>query len=486
MSVDAAGGARLTAVNEMAEALDLKIGDRLADARAKAGTYVQVRDADPGADAEALRRLALWGLRYTPLSSPWPEAMGGDGFFLDVTGASHLFGGEAALLKDLARRLSQFDLTARCALAETPGAAWAMSRFHHGPPVILMPGEEKPALSPLPIEALRIDGETSATLRRLGFKTVGTLIDRPRAPFAARFDKHLLTRLDQALGVASEPLVFIMPPALYHARRQLLEPVSHQDAIVAIMARLMHDLAPMLVRDGMGARHLRLDLFRVDGAVTSLDLGLARPSRDSAHVTKLAALKLDRLASDIDAGFGFETLTLSATQVEPMEARQGSLLDSLDDHDTAEGEAMLIDSFVHRLGTERVRRLVARASHIPERAGGIALAAQKHAPQQQKPHTGPRPVLLLPKPELAEVLSLLPEGPPRRFRWRGVMRNVAQADGPERIADEWWRGSEAQDHRARDYYVVEDEGGHRFWLFREGVQDRETDLPRWFVHGLFA
>jgi protein ImuB len=323
-------------------------------------------------------------------------------------------------------------------------------------------------------------------LRRLGFKTVGTLIDRPRAPFAARFDKQLLTRLDQAFGLASEPLVFIMPPALYHARRQLLEPVAHQDAIVTIMARLMQDLVLPLTRDGMGARHLRLDLFRVDGAVTSLDLGLARPSRDPAHVTKLAALKLDRLASDIDSGFGFETLTLSATQVEPMEARQESLLDRVDDHDTAEREAMLLDSFVHRLGGDRVRRLVARASHVPEQAGGIALAAQTPALPQQKPHTGPRPFLLLPKPELAEVLSLLPEGPPRRFRWRGVMRNVAQADGPERIANEWWRGSEAHDHLARDYYIVEDETGHRFWLYRETAQDREMDLPRWFVHGLFA
>ncbi|MBL8906705.1 MAG: DNA polymerase Y family protein [Rhizobiales bacterium] len=486
LSADAAGGARLTAVNGRAEALDLQIGDRLADARARAGTYVQVRDADPDADADALRRLALWGLRYTPLSSPWPEDMGGDGFFLDVTGASHLFGGEMALLKDLARRLSQFGLDARCALAETPGAAWALSRFHHGLPVILIPGEEKQALSPLPIEALRIDGETSATLRRLGFKTVGTLIDRPRAPFAARFDGKLLTRLDQALGRAAEPLGFIMPPALYHARRQLLEPVSHQDAIVAIMARLMRDLVPELTRDGMGVRHLRLDLFRVDGVVASLDLGLARPSRDPAHVTKLAALKLDRLASDIDAGFGFETLTLSATQVEPMTARQESLLDRIDDHDTSEREAMLIDSLMHRLGEDRVRRLVARASHIPEQAGGIVLAAQVQTPSQQKPHTGPRPFLLLPKPEAAEVLSLLPEGPPRRFRWRGVMRNAVQADGPERIAGEWWRDRQGEPDLTRDYYVVEDEIGHRFWLYREGVQDRETDPPRWFVHGFFA
>jgi protein ImuB len=486
LSAPAAGGPRLTAVNEAAEALDLQSGDRLADARAKAGTYVQVRDADPDADAEALRRLALWGLRYTPLSSPWPEGMGGDGFFLDVTGASHLFGGETALLKDLARRLSQFGLAVRCAVAETPGAAWALSRFHHGPSVILMPGEEKQALSPLPIEALRIDTETSATLRRLGFKTVGTLIDRPRAPFAARFDVQLLARLDQALGRAAQPLAFIMPPALYHARRQLLEPVSHQDAIVAVMARLMQDLSPSLTRDGMGARHLRLDLFRVDGAVTCLELGLARPSRDPAHVTKLAALKLDRLASDIDAGFGFETLSLSATQVEPMTARQESLLDQIDDHDTNEREAMLIDSFVHRLGGDRVRRLMARASHVPEKAGGIVLATHNHASPQQKPLIGPRPFLLLPKPELAEVLALLPEGPPRRFRWRGVMRNVAQADGPERIAGEWWRNREATPDLARDYYIVEDETGHRFWLYREGVQDRETHLPAWFVHGLFA
>ena len=169
-----------------------------------------------------------------------------------------------------------------------------------------------------------------------------------------------------------------------------------------------------------------------------------------------------------------------------MEARQESLLDQIDDHDTAEREAMLIDSFVHRLGSDRVRKLAARASHVPEQAGGVVLAVHAQTPPQQQSMTGPRPFLLLPKPEAAEVMALLPEGPPRRFRWRGVMRNVAQADGPERIAGEWWRNREVEPDLARDYYIVEDETGHRFWLYREGVQDRETHLPRWFVHGLFA
>jgi protein ImuB len=133
--------------------------------------------------------------------------------------------GVSLLLRDLARRLRHFGLTARCALAETPGAAWALSRFHQAPPIILQSGEEKRALSHLPIEALRIDGETSATLRRLGFKTIGSLIDRPRAPFAARFDAKLLARLDQVLGL-HEPPISSFPP-LYEPPA-MLEPVTCQ------------------------------------------------------------------------------------------------------------------------------------------------------------------------------------------------------------------------------------------------------------------
>jgi hypothetical protein len=40
-------------------------------------------------------------MRYAPLAAPWDEAGGADGLFIDVTGAVHLFGGEAALLADL-------------------------------------------------------------------------------------------------------------------------------------------------------------------------------------------------------------------------------------------------------------------------------------------------------------------------------------------------------------------------------------------------
>jgi protein ImuB len=95
----------------------------------------------------------------------------------------------------------------------------------------------------------------------------------------------------------------------------------------------------------------------------------------------------------------------------------------------------------------------------------------------------PRPLLLLPQPEAAEVVALVPEGPPRQFRWRGVLHLVAQADGPERIAPEWWRQIEGETER--DYYVVEDLAGRRFWLYRAGIFGRGEAMPEWFVHGVF-
>ena len=461
-------------------------GEPLADARAKAG-FLQVCGVDPAADDAALRRLALWATRYTPTASPWNEANGADGFFLDIAGAAHLFGGEQKLVADLAGRLENFGLSARLAIADTPGTAWAVARFHKAPLFIVPSGEEAEALAPLPIEALRLTGETRTTLRRLGFKTVGALIDRPRAPFAARFAAELLRRLDQALGRVEEPLVPIVAPPVYHSLHYLLEPIVTAEAIVARATRLMQTLAHVLARDDAGARRLRLCLYRLDGAVELIDIGLTAPTRSTAHVARLIELKLEALAATEDAGFGFEAVGLAVTRAEPMPARQTEFTSATEDGDRAEHCAALIDALRSRLGPHRVRRFSAVASHLPERAetlpafdGAIATDASYGPPGQA------RPLLLLPQAEPAEVTALVPDGPPRRFSWRGVSYDVAGAQGPERIGAEWWRAPPKRGSPTRDYYLVEDGEGHRFWLFREGLYGRETTAARWFVHGLFA
>jgi protein ImuB len=488
LTLTAAGGPRLAALNAAAEAAGLTTGEPLADARAKA-EFLQVREVDAAADEAALRRLSLWATRYTPTASPWNAENGADGFFLDIEGAAHLFGGEEKLLADLSGRLHKnFGLPARLAVADTPGAAWALSRFYDTPCTILHSGEEAAALASLPVEALRLSPQTCATLRRLGFKTVGALLDKPRAPFAARFPAELLRRIDQALGRVDEPLIPIVPPPVYHSLRYLLEPIITQEAVVALARRLMHTLVHVLARDDVGARALRLCLYNVDGAVETIDIGLTLPTRDVAHVVRLLDLKLEALAALRDTGFGFEAVGLAVTRAEPIPARQDDLIEDSGEAGRTERCAALVDTLRQRLGPHSVRRFEPVASHLPERAEILPAVSDEAPATWPEPKQQPRPLLILPRAEPTEVMALIPDGPPRRFCWRGVTYEVTGAEGPERIASEWWRKSNG--HRApeptRDYYLVEDSGGRRFWLYREGLYGRETMAARWFVHGLFA
>ncbi len=476
------GGPRLVALNRAAEESGLVAGELLSNARSKL-LDLQSRAADPAADDAALRRLALWCLRYTPLVAPWDEENGADGLFLDTTGCAHLFGGEAGLLADLAGRLRRFGLRPRLAVADTPGAAWAIARYGKADNTIVPSNGTESALQDLPLAALRLPEEMRTLLRRLGFRRIGELIHQPRAPLASRFGAQFLNRLDQALGRAPEPLSPLALPPVYRAQAVFVEAITTQAHVVEAATRLLRDLVEALARDGVGARKLRLLLFRMDGEVLSLTIGLASPSRDIQHIAGLIALRLDRLPGGLEADFGFEAAGLHVLTAESMPERQ-TLLAVADEITDATGLARLIDRLGQRLGAEAVRRIHPRQSHIPERAVLTRRAADGPPADWTNDVPGnTRPLLLLPHPEAAEVMALMPEGPPRHFRWRGVLHQVAQAEGPERIAPEWWL--RADNDAERDYYIVEDAAGRRFWLYRAGLYDRGSATPQWFVHGVF-
>jgi protein ImuB len=480
------GGARVTAFNHLAWVGGIRRGELLSNARSKVRD-LQARDADPAADADALRKLALWGLRYAPIVAPWDDRSGADGFFLDISGCAHLFGGEQALLSDMAERLRKFGLEPRLAIADTAGASWALARYGDADRIIVRPGAHAEALADRPIAALRLSTEVQSLLRRLGFRHIRQLMHQPRAPFATRFAGDLLLRLDQALGREPEPLVPVAPPPRYRIQATFLEPIVSQDHILEGVARLLQQLSARLAQDEVGVRVLRLLLFRVDGHVASLQVGLASPSRDDRHFSRLIGLRLERLDSGLEIAFGFEAAAVHVLLAEPLPARQRELGINAQ-QSNPDCLAQLIDRLQHRLGSHAVRRLHAQHSHIPEYADearpatvGVREDASEvagiHAP------TARRPLLLLAQPEPAHIIALLPEGPPRQFHWRGIAHQVTGAEGPERIAPEWWRRDAVPE---RDYYVVEDSNGRRFWLYREGAYGGSASSPKWFVHGVFA
>lgn len=458
-------------------------GELLSNARSKVDG-LQSHDTDQAADDAALRKLTLWAQRYTPIVAAWDEANGADGLFLDIAGAAHLFGGEEGLLADLAGRLARFKLSSRLAIADHPGAAWALARYGARDRIIVPPGQEQAALQDLPVAALRLPDDMRALLHRFGLRRIGELMQRPRAPFASRFGADLLLRLDQALGRAPEPLKPLVPPPEYRVQAVFAEPISSEEHVAEAARRLLNSLADDLAKGGVGARKLRLMLFRVDGEVLTLDLGLAAPSRDAAHMAQLIALRLDRLPHGLEADFGFDAAGVHVLLAEPMHEHQALLAAAPSSE--ADGLARLVDRLGQHLGADAVRVLHPEESHIPERAVGAA-RAMDGAPaawDKNEPHKA-RPLSLLPRPEaIDDVMALIPEGPPRRFRWHGVLHRVMHAEGPERIEPEWWRQEAAQ--RARDYYVVEDAHGRRFWLYRDGLYRDGDATARWFMHGVFA
>ena len=363
VAAEGSGGLRLVALDPEARALGLRPGEPLGRVRARIGVPLQVYPADPDADREALLRLCRWASGYAPLVAPFGSAEASDGLYIDVAGASHLRGGEANLLADLAARLDRGRIPARIALADTPGAAFALARHGGTDRIVVPPGEPAPALRELPVEALRLDPDMASGLRRLGLRRVGELDALPRGPLARRFGEILLLRLDQALGRRPEPLTPLAEAADYAALRGFLDPIGRQSDIVRTARDLMAELVPRLERDGLGACALRLALHRVDGAVRALDLGLSRPERCPERVAALVALRLDRLGAGLDAGFGFETVTLTVTVTGDMPARQTDLGAAAE----GDGVGFLADALAQRLG-RALLRLEPRASHLPERA----------------------------------------------------------------------------------------------------------------------
>jgi protein ImuB len=462
-----------------AEAARLKLypGQKATDALAMVPDLA-VAEAEPEADAAALTELARWCVRFSPAVAVDPP----DGLFLDVEGVAHLFGGEAGMMAELRARLAAASLPFRLAIADTPGAAWALA--HYGRDETIAPPEGQAALlKPLPPAALRLEAETAAQIERLGLRTLGELMTIPRAPFARRFGAAALARLDQALGRAREALSFERPPTPWFARLAFAEPISAPEDMLRATQDIAERLCARLEAKGYGARRFELCFHRLDGKPLTAGVGLSLAGRDPARLARLFAPKLEAL----DPGFGIEVVTMSAHAAEPVAGRQARL-DAAPDATVEEGLAPLVDRLVNRLGPERVWRALPAESHVPEQAAARAAPLAPRAAARAWDPEAPRPLRLLRRPEPVDgVIALTPDDPPSQFRWRGQLRRVRRAEGPERIGEEWWRADidDVRVGHVRDYYRVEDAAGERFWLFRAGLY--EPGQPaQWWLHGVFG
>ncbi len=465
----------IRAANAAALAQGLTPGLALADARA-AVPDVAVAPFDPDGDAACLDWLARGATRWSPLVRPCPP----HGLLIDISGCAHLFGGEASLVADAVTRLARLGFSAQPALAATPAAAMALARF----------GGER--VDDLPLAALSDLESVQIALRRAGLRRVGEVARLPRSAIASRFGEALLAALDQLLEAAPAPLDPLLPAAPVVAQRRFAQPVASHDAVRAALQKLLLALQVKLTALGKGGRRFALALYRADGHVAEVAVETAAPQRDVAVLLRLFDERIAALNDPLDPGFGYDLMRLAVPDTAPLaEAQLG-----LDGGALAETQlTALVDRLSARLGRGRLKRLARADSHIPEQAsfalpldggedgGGGGGGEAWPLPEVGEPPL--RPIRLFDPPQPIEVLAEVPDGPPRRFRWRARVHDVTAHEGPERIAAEWWRRKDGAG-LTRDYWRVEDGEGRRYWLFRHGLYERETAAPRWYIHGLFA
>lgn len=457
----------VAAPDALAEASGIAPGQTLADARALASNLV-VAPFEPVAIRRVLDGIAQWCLRYTPAAAPAGE----DGIFLDLTGCAPLFGGEAALLADIAARLERQGFTVRVAIAGTPGAARALAHF--APGTVVAPGAERAALAGLPVEALRLAPETVAALQRLGLRTIDALYDIPRAALARRFGDEPRRRIDQALDRVFEPISPRHELSPWRERRDFAEPLLRPEDVAVTLRRLIESLCARLAAEELGVRGLECLGFRTDGSTARARIGTGRPSRDPEHLVRLFAEKLSLL----DSGDGMDGMVLNPTALDPLAPEQPALTRG----ETQAGDlAALLDRLANRLGAANVFALAPVESHLPERAQR-RVAPGSAARNLRWPDDTRRPLRLFADPEAIEAEAAAPEEAPLHFTWRRIRHVVHCAEGPERITAEWWHDALPAARETRDYYRVEDEDGCRFWLYRQSA----GETSRWYLHGLFA
>lgn len=468
-------GLRVTACSSEATRCGVLPGLRLAEAEGlcsvlRASRRPRFVRHDLAQDQAGLEDLAGWCQEFSPIVG----LEGRDSLLLDVTGCTHLFGGELGLVQRVQRGVTQRGLRAVLALADTIGAAWALA--HYAPRTdscIVPPAQQAQHLGSLPVAALRLSEVVQEKLRALGLARIEQLLALPRSSLPSRLGPEVLQRLDQALGAAPESIVPVRPVSPVTAATELPAPTTDREALEYVLRRLIDQIVTRLGERCEGVQQLEVQLDCGPKGSSTLLAGTVRPSTCQKHLAELLLAHLEQIVLPGEV----QAVRLTVRHSGPLDVRQRHLFER-DNEETRQRElARLVDRLSSRLGKERVVRPRIYPDILPEfavRWQPLLDCGAETSSLAPETRVATRPLCLWRHPQPITVVSVVPNGPPMQFDHEGRTHTIAHAWGPERLAAGWWRGAHAQ----RDYYRVETKQGQRFWLFRI----REGD---WYLHGEF-
>jgi protein ImuB len=421
-----------------------------------------VRERDPDAEREALRRIAAWAGQFTPM-----VAIESQGIVLEVETSLRLFRGHARLTTAIQRGIRDLGFSAAAGVAPTPLAARLFARAEaqgRAGRSCLTLDELAERAAELPLFLLDWPGETLARLTDLGILRLRDVLALPAAGLAKRFGPELALSLDRLMGRVSDPREPYSPPPRFRSRLELPAEADGVEALLFPLRRLLVELEGHARGRGAGVQQLTLWLGHGRKARTRLELEFASPEREADFILAIAREKLGRLVLPAAT----HALELRADALLPYVPRTAAWLPGSEDQKV--DAERLIERLSARIGSDRVFRIALANDHRPEKDWKSCHSREGGNPARANAatfHRGPRPTWLLPHPHRL----ITEDGVPRL---QGALEITA---GPERIESGWWDGEEVR----RDYYVASNARGETYWIYRE-----HRDLSAWYLHGVFA
>ena len=506
----------ITSISAVAQYKGLFVGQSLRDASAIC-TRLFVQTQNSYAETQFLKGICRWSSKF----SPWVASEGNSGLIMDITGCSHLFGGENEMIAQILLAYDKLNLTAKIGCADTVGAAWALSRYsektlqnyRNGDAIeqearatrsrsakrsfkdisnnlkisksnkyfVAPPGKIRQSISNFPVAALRLEIQTQNTLAQLGLRQIGDIINQPRASLNRRFGLSLLKRVDQALGNLPEPISPLQPELNFGVRISFPDPIGLKPDIIAGLDRILDRLCSNLKKKTLGAQKILLQAFRTDNTIGSIEVGLAQSSNSFKHIRDLIIIKLD----DLDVQFGIDILRLEATRTEVLTKYKhvGHVLVGERNKSRTEknkNPENLISKLGARIGLENIIRLHPAKSNIPEKTYTMLSAAWSEPEKKWQKPKSYRPVQLW-TPEIINAPDK--PNPLSEFKWRGKIWYITESYGPERISPEWWLDEPKWRSGVRDYWLVKCATGDRLWIY---YAHGALMSSGWFCQGKFA
>jgi protein ImuB len=411
-SSDEGLGEVLLAVSDAARRCGLRPGQRVAEARAMASSLV-IRGVTDRSVHEALGRIADVCLAFAPLVA---TSIGGphlalDCVFIDAASTSHLFGGEEAMIAEIAMRIQTLGHRVRVAVSDGPVLARAVA-LSSATETIVPAGEAKRRVEGLSLGVLPLGPDIVTWLARLGIWTIGELSRIPRRAAVSRLGPWADLVLDLAHGRDDCPLEPHRPAASPTEETHWDEPLDHIEPLLFALRRLTAGLAARLEGRGEATHALCLSapydaaiarLRSVSEPALAFALALPSPLSREPDLFRVLKSKLDRttLAAPVTS------VSIRATELVPAPVVQLELGGEITQGSDPRRLPLLLAELSAQVGPERIGLLEVAPVHRPEGRDVLreiddrVLAEHDGAPGE--PEACPLPSRLLPEPALVSV-----------------------------------------------------------------------------------